>query len=201
MTLTLRSTQPSPFGRKVLIAAHLLGLADRIGVEHAELMAEDSLRRQNPLGKVPALILEDGRALYDSRVIIEYLDTLAGGGRLIPAETDARFETLRLAALCDGILDAAILILYESRFRPDRDPYQPWLDHQRGKIQRGVAVLAADPPAIEPVTVGSIGAACALGYLDFRGQYDWRPEFPALIGWLGDFAAAVPAYGETTPRD
>lgn len=202
MPLTLRSTPPSPFGRKVRIAASVLGLADRLRFEHAELAdAEDSLRRQNPLGKIPALVLENGAVLYDSRVIVEYLDSLAGGGRLIPAGGAERFEILTRAALADGILDAAILILYEDRFRPGQPAYQPWLDYQRGKIERAAAALDSAPPAIEPVTIASIGTACALDYLDFRGQFDWRPGFPRLIEWLDAFAAAVPAFGETKPRD
>ena len=201
MRMRLRTTQPSPFGRKVLIAADLLGLSDRIEIEHAELMVEETLHVQNPLGKVPTLLLEDGRILYDSRVIVEYLDALAGGARLIPDEPVPRFEALRVAALADGILDAAILILYETRFRPDRDPYEPWLDYQRAKIARGIASLTAAPPQIEPVTVAAIGIACALGYLDFRRQYDWRAASPVLIEWLDRFAKAVPAYGRTEPKD
>lgn len=202
MTLTLRSSPPSPFGRKVLIAASVLGLADTIVFEQADTTDEtDTLRQQNPLGKVPTLILEDGRVLYDSRVIVEYLDMLAGGGRIIPTETRARFEALRCAALADGILDAAILILYESRFRPDQDPYAPWLDYQRAKIARALAEAAARPPAIEPLTVAPIGLACALAYLDFRGQFDWRPLHPGLIDWLDRFDAAVPVFGETRPQD
>lgn len=202
MTLTLRSSPPSPYGRKVLIAASVLGLADKIVFEQADTLDEtDTLRQQNPLGKVPTLILEDGRALYDSRVILEYLDTLAGGGRIIPTETRARFEALRYAALADGILEAALLVLYESRFRPDQTPYGPWLDYQRGKIARGLAEAAATPPPIDPLTVAPIGLACALDYLDFRGQYDWRPVHPGLIDWLDRFAAAVPVFDETRPRD
>lgn len=201
MPFTLRSLPPSPFGRKVEIAAAVLGLTDEITIEPAYATDEnDSLRRQNPLGKIPALILGDGEVLYDSRVIVEYLDTVAGGG-LIPAEREPRFRALRGAALADGIIDAAILIVYEARFRPDQEPYGPWLDYQRGKIARGVAALDAAPPEIDPVTVASIGAACALDYLDFRGQYDWRPAHPGLITWLDAFAAAVPAFGETRPRD
>jgi len=125
----------------------------------------------------------------------------AGGGRIIPNEPRARFEALRLATLADGILDAAILILYEHRFRSDQTPYAPWLDYQRGKIERGLAALASAPPAIKPLTVAPIGLACALGYLDFRGQYDWRKACPGLIDWLNAFAAAVPAYAQTKPGD
>ncbi len=201
MGLTLRTVGPSPFGRKVRLAAAVLGMTGDIAIEAADTMdAGDSIRGQNPLGKIPALVLDDGRVLYDSRVIIEYLDTLAGGARLIPAEVDARFEALTTAALADGVLDAAILIVYEGRYRPDIEPYEPWLDHQRGKIERGLAALEAAPPPIDPVTVGAIGAACALGYLDFRKQVDWRARNPSLIGWLDAFAAAVPAFDETRPE-
>ena len=96
--MILRSVPPSPFGRKVRITASVLGLDDKITIEPADTMnPDDSIRGQNPLGKIPALILDDGRVLYDSRVIIEYLDTIAGGGRVIPAEIDARFEALTTA--------------------------------------------------------------------------------------------------------
>ena len=200
MGMTLRSAGPSPFGRKVQLAAAVLGLTDQITVEAADAMnPDDSIRRQNPLGKIPALILDDGRTLFDSRVIIEYLDTVAGGGRLIPASVDARFSALTTAALADGILDAGILIVYEGRYRPDQEPHGPWLDYQRGKIERGLDALETAPPPVDPVTVGAIGVACALGYLDFRKQVDWRSRNPGLIGWFDSFAAAVPAFDETRP--
>jgi glutathione S-transferase len=200
--LTLRTSGTSPYGRKVRLAAAVLGLTDEITIEAADTMnPEDSIRGQNPLGKIPALILDDGRVLYDSRVILEYLDTLAGGGRVIPTDVDARFQALTTAALADGVLDAGILIVYEGRYRPDLDPYQPWLDYQCGKIERALAALEAAPPAIEPVTVGAIGTACALGYLDFRKQVDWRLIYPGLIDWLDAFAATVPAFDETRPDD
>jgi len=200
MGITLRTAGPSPFGRKIQIAAAVLGLSDDIAVEATDTMdPEDSIRGQNPLGKIPALILDDGRVLYDSRVIIEYLDSLDGAGRVIPTDGDARFEALTTQALADGILDAAILIVYEGRFRADVEPHQPWLGHQRGKIERALDALEAAPPPIDPVTIGAIGAACALGYLDFRKQVDWRARNPGLIGWLDTFAAAVPAFAETRP--
>jgi glutathione S-transferase len=200
MGLTLRTVTPSPFGRKVRLAAAVLGMTDDIAIEAADTTdPEDSIRGQNPLGKIPALILDDGRVLYDSRVISEYLDMLAGGGRVIPADAEARFLALTTQALADGILDAGILIVYEGRYRPDLDPYQPWLDFQRGKIERALDALAAAPPPIDPATVGAIGAACALGYLDFRQQVDWRSRNPELIAWLDAFAAAVPAFDQTRP--
>ena len=108
--MILRSSPSSPFVRKVRIAAGVLGLADKIEVRETDLNdAADSIRMQNPLGKIPALILDDGTTYYDSRVILEVLDHLAGGGRIIPREAPARFATLRLQALCDGMLDAGVL--------------------------------------------------------------------------------------------
>ena len=116
MSMILRSSPASPFGRKVRIAAAVLGLADKIDVRETDLNnAADSIRVQNPIGKIPALILDDGEALYDSRVILDYLDHLAGGGRIVPRELKARFAALRMQALCDGILDASLLLVYEGR--------------------------------------------------------------------------------------
>ena len=200
MSFTLRMAGPSPFARKVIIAASVLGLSSDLKLDPSNTMDEsDSIRGQNPLGKIPALILEDGRVLYDSRVIVEYLDAVAGGGKLIPADMDARFEALRVQALGDGMADAAILIIYDSRYRPDEDPSEGWLAHQRGKVERTLQALEASPPSIDPPNIGAIAVACALGYLDFRKQVDWRSLNPGLVSWLQDFAAAVPAWDQTRP--
>jgi len=158
---------------------------------------EDSLRRQNPLGKMPTLILDDGTAMFDSRVILDYLDRLAGGGRLIPEAGEARYRALTLAALADGVIDAALLITYEGRYRDEAQRSERWLSHQRDKIVRALDRLAADPPPVEPVTIGTIGIACAFGYLDWRKALDWRARYPALVGWHARFAAAVPAFAAT----
>src|SRR6202142_2766988 len=139
--MILRSSPASPFGRKVRIAISLLGLADKIEVRETDLNdPADSLRVQNPLGKVPALIVDDGTVYYDSRVILEYLDHLAGGGPCIPRDAAARFAALRLQALCDGILEASLLIVYENRYRPADKHVQSWLDRQADKVTRGMAV-------------------------------------------------------------
>ena len=200
MSSILRMAGPSPFARKVRIAAAVLGLDGDMTLDPSNTMDEsDSIRGQNPLGKIPALILDDGRVLYDSRVIVEYLDAMAGGGKLIPADLDARWETLRLQSLADGIADAAVLIIYETRYRPDQEPHEAWLAHQRGKIERALDALEAAPPAIDPLYVGAISVACALGYLDFRKQVDWRSLNPSLISWVDDFATAVPSHYETRP--
>lgn len=196
--LVLRSSPASPFGRKVKLAALELGLMDRIEIVTADTTdPADSLRHQNPLGKIPALLLEDGTALFDSRVILDYLDHLAGGGRIIPAG-EARFAQLRLQALADGLCDAALLQVYEGRFRPEEGRNANWLAHQAGKVSRALATLEAAPPAFEGrPRIGEIALACALGYLDLRFEGRWRAEHPKLVAWLDDFAARVPAYEST----
>ena len=158
------------------------------------------MRRQNPLGKIPVLVLDDGTALYDSRVILEYLDHRAGGGRIIPKEAGARFAALCQQALCDGVLDAGILRVYEARWRPAEHHVAKWLEHQTGKMVRALAALEAAPPGLDPTPhVGQITAACALGYLDFRFEGAWRKDHPRLVAWLDAFAAAVPAFAATKP--
>jgi glutathione S-transferase len=199
--VTLRTGSNSPFGRKARIAVSVLGLEREVAIEPASAHdPSDPLPTQNPLGKVPVLILDDGAALYDSPVILEYLDHRAGGGRIIPKEADRRFVTLRLEALADGIMDASILINYEARYRPPEKHEPKWLDLQRSKIARGLAALEAAPPGLStPPDVGQITVACALGYRDFRFQGRWRKDHPVLVAWLERFAAAVPAFAATAP--
>ena len=200
--MILRSAAPSPFGRKVQIAISVLGLDD-VKIEPADTMdPRDTIRDQNPLGKIPVLIAEDGAAYYNSRLILEYLDHRAGGGKIIPREAAARFAALRLQALCDGILDASILTVYEGRWRAPEHHDAKWLDHQAGKVKRALAVLEAAPPALgsstEPPNVGQIALACVLGYRDLRFGGSWRGDHPRLVAWLDDFAARVPAFAATT---
>jgi len=195
--MILRSSPPSPFGRKVKIAAAMLGLKEQIEVVMADTNdPTDVLRQQNPLGKIPVLILEDGRMLYDSRVILEYLDHLAGGDRLIPSEPKARFATLTQAACADGILDAAILLRYEEVFRTPEQRVTKWTDLQAGKIERAVNAFAAAPPSGRR-DVAHIGLACALGYLDLRFEGKWRETHRNLVTWLDAFEAEVPAFAAT----
>ena len=197
--MILRSTPASPFGRKVNLAASVLNLSAEITIEPADPTdAADSVRRQNPLGKIPVLVLEDGSTLYDSRVILEYLDHRSGGGKIIPRESAARFAALRLQALADGMTDAQILLVYETRWRPPEHHVQKWTDYQADKIKRGLAALEADPPPLDAIpTVGQIALACFLGHRDLRFPGTWRADHPKLAGWLDRFAAQVPAFGAT----
>ena len=143
-----------------------------------ELVAADtndpanSLRKQNPLGKLPALLLESGEAIFDSAVIVQYLDALAGGGRLAPTEPKARFAALTREALADGVCEAAILQVYEVRMREPHERSAKWLDYQAGKVARALAALEADPATADDETIGAIALAAALGYLDlsFEGK-------------------------------
>lgn len=199
--LTVRTSFGSPFGRKARIAVAALGLDGKVKVESATTQdPADPLRQQNPLGKIPVLILEDGSALYDSPVILEYLDHLSGGGRIVPKDAKARFDALRLQALADGILDASILIVYEGRFRPPEMKVQKWVDLQAGKVSRGLDAAEASPPGLDsPPNVGQIALACALGYQDFRFPGSWRDKHPRLAAWLDSFASRVPSYEATKP--
>jgi len=131
-------------------------------------------------------------------VILEYLDHLAGGGRILPGDAEPRFAALRLQALCDGIMDASILRVYEARYRPEEIRHQPWLDMQAGKVTRGLAALEAETPSLDAVpNVGQIALACALGYQDLRFKGEWRASYPKLVAWLERFAAQVPAFAAT----
>ena len=195
--MILRSAPASPFGRKVKIAAALLGLSSRITTVDADTMSEtDSIRRENPLGKIPTLVLDDGTTLYDSRVIVEYLDHLAGGGHVIPAESAGRFRSLTLQALADGIMDAGLLQVYEGRWRPSERHEPRWVSHQAEKIARALTALEGEPPQVL-TDVGAIALACALGYLDLRFSGEWRASYPNLVAWLDRFSVAVPAFEAT----
>ena len=199
--MILRSSPASPFGRKVRMAAIILGLDRRIEITKADTTdPADTVRKENPLGKIPALVLDDGEVLYDSRVIVEYLDHLAGGGRIVPSDAKARFAALRLQALADGILDASILQVYEGRWR-DASKHEPkWVEHQAGKVTRALAALEAAPPGRDATpNIGQIAVACVLGYRDFRFAGTWRKDHPRLVKFLDEFAAAVPAFAATAP--
>jgi glutathione S-transferase len=196
--MILRSSPPSPFGRKVKIAAALLGLSDRIKIEPTDTNDPDgSLKKQNPLGKIPTLVLEDGFCLYDSHVICEYLDSLQSGPKLFPAGKQ-RWPALRLAALADGLMEAALLIVYERRIRPEATWNAQWIGMQQQKIDTGIDHLEVVQETLgDRPHIGEVGLACALGYLDLRHQGRWRARHPRLVAWLDEFAGKVPAFEAT----
>lgn len=198
----LRSSGASPFGRKVKVAAAVLGLMDRIEVRSTDTLdPNDSIRRENPLGKIPALHIEDGTVFYDSRVIVEYLDALAGGGKIIPISGPDRWRVLRLQALVDGLLDAAILQIYEIRFRAEDRREAKWVEHQSGKVARVLDELEMRPPTYGVIPdIGVITLASALAYLDFRFEGGWRKGHPKLVAWLSDFEKRVPVFAASAPK-
>ena len=196
--LTLLASETSPYARKVRIVADILGVVDKIAVQPANTTdPADPLRKTNPLGKMPALVLENGEAVFDSRVIVEYLENKFGDGRIIPRDPDRRVRELTLAALAEGVNDALLLHSYEGRYREPAQVSQRWLDHQYGKITRGLDYIAAHLDEYRAPGVAAISLACALGYADWRKQIDWRKLYPGCIAWLDGFDKAVPAWRRT----
>jgi glutathione S-transferase len=192
--MKLYGNTASPFVRKVMVLAHEAGIADRIEMAHRALSPvapPTDLVADNPLGKIPALVRDDGPALYDSRVICEYLDTLHDGAPFFPMPGVARFTALRRQALCDGMLDAAVVTRYERVLRPEVLRWGEWIEHQKLKISRGLDALLAEVDSLgDAPDIGTITAACTLGYLDFRyGDEDWRPGREPLAAWFETFAA------------
>lgn len=197
---TLRGTLTSPFVRKVRMFAEVLGLSDRITLAHTDAAdASDSLRRENPLGKYPCLLRADGSAIYDSSVILEFLQQVAGTDRLLPASGAQRIPMLTATRLADGIIDAGALIIYEERYHEPGQVSATWLDYQRGKIHRALAAFAAAPPDHAHTDAVTIGLACALAFLDRRKPVDYRPAQPSLAAWLDAYAAREPAFANTRP--
>lgn len=192
----------TPFGRKVMVLILEAGLADRVEVVEVSGTPVDPGNmpvNRNPLGKIPALDRADGPTIYDSPVICRYLDDLSGAG-LYP-KGEALWEVLTLEATADGILDAALLMVYETRIRPEELRYAPWVEGQWLKVTRALDALEASWMAhlSGPLSMGQIALGCALGYLDFRhAARDWRAGRPRLAAWAAAFAER-PAMRATEP--
>lgn len=183
----------SPYVRKVLVVAHELGLAGRIENVTAAanpINRDKSILAHNPLGQVPTLITDDGQMLADSRVICEYLDDVAGGGRLFPRNS-ARWQVIVDQAMADGILGAALLARYETFMRPADKQWSEWLGGQMDKINTTLATFERAVPSLaDRVDIGTISYACALSYLDLRfPSFDWRAASPKAAGWYKSFEA------------
>lgn len=190
--MRLYHSPTSPFVRKVMVLLHETGTTDSVALIAAAGTPIDPGSMPlalNPLGKIPALERADGPAIYDSRVICQYLDVQAGG-KLYPA-APRLWDTLTLEATADGILDAAILMIYETRVRPADKRYEPWSEGQWAKIARALDALETRwiNHLNGPLDMGQIAIGCALGYLDFRhGDRNWRTGHPALAAWEAGFA-------------
>lgn len=192
----------SPYVRKVrvlAIEADLMNDIDLAKVTTTPVGPDADLCADNPIGKIPTLVRDDGDALYDSRVICEYLDGLHGGARMFPENGEARWAAVRRQALADGILDAAVNTRYETFLRPGELRWPDWVDGQLEKIRRGLDMLEGESLG-DGVDIGTISVACALGYLDFRYPDEgWRDSRPKLAAWFEKFAAR-PSMGETLPE-
>ena len=181
----------SPFVRKVLVAAIELGLRERIEFLPAKAHVIDRDRtiiEKNPLGQVPTFITDDGAVLYDSRVIVEYLDVL-GNGKLIPRDGAARWNVLTEHSLADGVLNAALLARYEGALRPEELRWRDWSAAQLDKVACGLAALETRAARFgERVDLATIAFGCALGYLDFRfATLGWRDAHPNAAAWFARF--------------
>lgn len=201
--MRLHSAAPSPFVRKVRIAALELGLFDQIKIieTHVAPGKTDTQYGEtvNPLRKIPALELDDGTVLMDSYVICEYLDSLAGNHALIPAAGDARWNVLTGHSVANGMMEAAVLIRYETFLRPEEHRWSGWIDEQWVKIHTGLGWFNQRLPESESSLEG-IALACALGYLDFRNpDVDWRGDYSRLAMWH-DSASQRDAFSLTDPN-
>jgi len=190
--LKLFFSPTSPYVRKCLASAHELGLMGRIEFLACKAHPVDrdaAIVAANPLGKVPTLITDDGQALYDSRVICEYLDQV-GGGALFPRDA-GRWNALTLQSLGDGVLDAALLVRYEDLVRPEAQRSADWKRGQLDKIATSLRALEHGTPSIdETVHIGNITVGCALWYLDLRfADLGWRATHPKLARWWEHFGA------------
>ena len=189
----------SPFVRKVVACAMIRGLDSRIERIRTDAAASPpALLAANPLSKVPALLTEDGVALFDSPLICEYLDSIGEAPPLFPEHGASRWVALRLQALADGMMDAAVMARGES-VRPQEAARQANIDRQKAAVSRSLALLEDHPPADGLPDIGKISVACALGYLDFRFAADgWRDHHPRLAQWFAT-VSAWPAIAETAP--
>jgi glutathione S-transferase len=200
--MKLYTSLTSPYGRK----ARVMLAEKRIDFELVQTDVWDpnsELLKFNPLGKVPCLLLDDGNALYDSPVILDYLDSVTPVGHLIPETTRPRIQVKRWEALADGILDAAIAIVLEKKRAPQLQN-SDWIARQSGKIERGLKVMSQDLGETAWCTGHSFNLAdivvgCALMYLDFRfAEVNWRKDYPNL-GQLTDKLAKRTSFKNTAP--
>lgn len=178
----------SPYARKCLVVAHELGLRDRIELVPANphpVNRDPSVVEHNPLGKVPTLITDGGFVLYDSRVVVTYLNDL-GEGDIVPDSGAERWEALVSEARADGLVDAALLVRYETNARPEPMRWTEWITGQLDKVACALADIESRSHDFgDRVDIGTIATACALGYLDLRfAQLNWREGHPNSAAWF-----------------
>lgn len=200
--MKLIASLTSPYVRKVRVALAEKRIEYDL-IEESPWAAETTVPNYNPLGKVPVFVLDDGTTLFDSRVIVEYLDTVSPVSRLIPEPNRQRIVVKRWEALADGICDAAVAIVLENQ-RATRQQDKDWVERQRGKVDQGLKELAYELGDKawcngEAYSLADIATGCALGYLDLRhASLDWRGKYPNLVK-LAERLAKRPSFTETAP--
>lgn len=202
--MKLIASLTSPYARKVRIVLAEKKIECDL-VEESPWSAESRVQQYNPLGKVPVLVLDDGSTLFDSRVIVQYLDTVSPVSRLIPEPGRQRIAVKRWEALADGLCDAASAIVIERR-RAAKQQSREWIDRQSGKVDVALKELASDLGERawcngEAYSLADIATGCALGYLDLRHpDVDWRSAYPNLVR-LAEKLARRPSFAETLPPE
>ncbi|OGB21756.1 MAG: hypothetical protein A3I66_03370 [Burkholderiales bacterium RIFCSPLOWO2_02_FULL_57_36] len=195
---------PSPYARKVLVLAHEIEIFEKlehVRINVAPTVQNDEIAMWNPLGKVPALILETGEALFDSRVICDYLEQkFRPDAQVVDENNELHWMIKRMHALADGILDAALLVRYEITLRPADKRWADWIDGQMRKIRNGLNYLEKEAPiCADRVNIGQIALGCTLGYLDFRFEDEnWRSDRPNLSAFY-DQVSSRPSMKKTKP--
>lgn len=195
----------SPFARKVRAAAVELGLDERLELEYAEVVPGrpnmDYAQAHNPLRKIPALITDAGETIFDSTVICEYLDELAGGGVLIPRDVPRRWRVLTNHAIAQGMCESVILIRYETWLRPEGARWSVWIDDHWNKIHSGLDWFECNNGELnEPINLAHLALGSLLGYIDFRWpDYDWRERFSNVNSWFARLGMR-PSFAKTKPE-
>jgi glutathione S-transferase len=195
----------SPFARKVRAAAIELGLDDRIELAYTEVVPgrpnADYAQSRNPLRKIPALVTDSGETIFDSTVICEYLDTLAGGGILIPRDASKRWRVLTNHALAQGLCESVILIRYETWLRPEATRWSTWIDDHWDKINSGLNWFDHNRAELnEPINVAHLALGSLLGYADFRWpELGWRTRFKGVGEWFAQIERR-PSFSKTKPE-
>ncbi|TMH40383.1 MAG: glutathione S-transferase [Betaproteobacteria bacterium] len=202
--MKLLGSLASPYTRKVRVVAAEKKIECELELVDVNPV-ENPVNARNPLGKVPTLVLDDGTALYDSRVIVDFLDARSPLGRLIPDETRDRVAVRRWEALADGVLDAGLLVRYETQ-RKQLERSQAWSDKQLARMHRGMEVMAKDLAERpwchgERYTLADIAVGCCLGWLDFRrpGDVDWHAKYPSLAQHYRKLMERA-AFADTVPQ-
>ncbi|MBB3591809.1 glutathione S-transferase [Rhizobium sp. BK529] len=197
--MKLLCSPTSPFSSKVRMAARHLAL------EITEIRVDTNagpaiLVDNNPLGKIPTLLTDNGTSVFDSVAIMHYFDRLTKGA-LYPSKKGKRTDAEVLEALCDGVCDCLLAIVYERRFRDEEKVHQPWIDRQWKKVETALNYLAANAPKLrKKLHGGHFALAATIGYLDLRFKGQWEEEHAELISWLKEFDKAFDGYDQLKPQ-